>query len=156
MAAISEQVRKLAVDLRTGFPRSAAEPLADYAIAARALDKCRAELADQAGDYHYNCPLSHLFLDYAEIDADKFKDFVATGATDEQVADWIKQNAKQRDRAEILRWSNKMREMRVSELDDRLQAMMEDYVRDNLPPQSWAHIYRWFDIYDIEEQRIRF
>jgi len=150
-----EKVKALAVDLRTGYPRSAHEPLADYAIAARALDKCRADLVGLAGDYHYDCPLTKIFLDYAGFTAAQFRDFVATGATDEEVAAWIRANATPRERAEILRWTNSWREKKLSDLDDRLVLFMEDYVAENCPPGSWSHIKRWFDIYDIEEKRIR-
>lgn len=156
MSVTLDKVIKLAVDLRTGYPRSATEPLADYAIAARALDKCRAELAGWQGTYHYDCPLTNLFMSYAGITAAAFKDFVATGATDDEVAAWITANATQRKRPEILRWSNSWREKKVSELDDRLIAYMTDYVSDYCPAGSWAHIKTWFDIYDIEEKRIRF
>lgn len=149
-----DKLKTLAKDLRQEYPRSPTEPLADYAIAARTLDKCRAELVGWQGEYHYACPLSMIFLDYAGIGAEDFKAFVATGAQDDEVADWVRTHAKPRDRATILRWSNSWRERRISQLDDSLQAFMEDYVRDNLPPQSWALIHRWFDVYDLEEQRL--
>lgn len=155
MTATLDKVQKLAIDLRTGYPRSAREPIAGYAIAARALDKCRADIMGWLGEYHYDCPLSHIFLDYAEIDVNVFKEFVATGATDDEVATWIEANAKKRDRMEILRWSNSWREKRLSDLDDRLMGFMEDYVKENLPTGSWPFINRWFDIYDIEEKRIK-
>lgn len=156
MTTTIDKVQALAIDLRTGYPRSAREPLADYAIAARALDKCRAEIVGWQGEYHYDCPLSNIFLKYAGITAADFKAFVATGATDDQVAEYIREHATKRERVAILRWSNEWREKKLSDLDDRLVAYMEDYVKDNLPPGSWPHINRWFDIYDIEEKRIVF
>lgn len=155
MTATLEKVEKLARDLRKDFPRSPAESLADYAIAARALDKCRAEIMGWQGDYHYDCPMTHLFLDFAGIKADDFKTFVATGATDDEVAEWIREHAIQRKRIEVLRWSNHWREKRISDLNERLQCLMEDYVKRNLPAESWSLIHRWFDVYDVEEQRIR-
>jgi hypothetical protein len=154
MSATSEKVGKLAIDLRTGFPRSGREPLADYAIAARALDKCRATIAGVNGDYHYDCPLTAIFLEYTGITAGDFQDFVATGASDEEVAKWIGEHAKKRERVEILKWSNSWREKKLSELDARLMEYMEDYVKESLPKGSWSHINCWFDVYDIEEKRI--
>jgi Domain of unknown function (DUF5069) len=53
-------------------------------MAARTLDKCRADLADRAGSYHYNCPLDRALFNFTGIDAEEFKDFVATGAGDEE------------------------------------------------------------------------
>src|SRR5271165_2631561 len=80
---VNERIQALAPDLTRVAPRSARAPLGPYrAIAARALDKCRAELAGRAGSYHYNCPLDCAFFDFTGIDAAEFKQFVATGASD--------------------------------------------------------------------------
>jgi hypothetical protein len=149
-----DKVRAQAIDLNTGYPRSAKVALADYAIAARAVDKCRAEIAGIQGEYHYDCPLTKLFLDFAGLTAADLKAFVATGATDDEIAAWITAHATQRERAEILRWSNEWREKKLSQLDDRLIAYMEDYMRDNCPPGAVHHVKVWFDIYDIEEKRL--
>jgi Domain of unknown function (DUF5069) len=54
--------------------------LGAYLMAARTLDKCRADLADRAGSYHYSCPLDRVFFNFTGINAEEFKDFVATGA----------------------------------------------------------------------------
>src|SRR5690349_13881119 len=60
----------LARDLRRQAPRRASAPLGPIpAVAARAVDKCRAELVGQAGAYHYNCPLDRGFFEFAGIDA---------------------------------------------------------------------------------------
>jgi hypothetical protein len=79
-------------DLRNGkqYPRSPRELLAGYVIAARAVDKCRAHLLGWHGEYHSNCPVDQLWLKFAEIEYDEFRAFVATGATDEHVATWIR------------------------------------------------------------------
>ena len=80
-----EKVRLLARDLRGGkqYPRSPRETLGGYVLAARAVDKCRAVLAGVEGDYHSNCPLDQIWLNFAEIKYDDFRAFVATGATDD-------------------------------------------------------------------------
>ena len=59
-----ETVELLARDLRDGkeFPRSPRETLAGYVLAARALDKCRADLVGWEGEYHSNCPLHQTWL----------------------------------------------------------------------------------------------
>lgn len=149
-----DKVRAQAIDLNTGYPRSAKETLADYAIAARAVDKCRAELAGINGEYHYACPLTKIWTDWAEIDIDALRTFVATGATDGEIATWVRAHAKPRERAEILRWSNQWREKKLSELDDRLLQYMEDYIQENCPPGAVSQIKTWFDVYDVEEKRI--
>ncbi len=89
-----DKVKHLAKDLRKEEPRSAYEELAGYAMAARCLDKCRATLVGWQGDYTYACPLDRQFLDEAGLDPNEFKNFVATGASDREVAEWIEEHAR--------------------------------------------------------------
>src|SRR6516165_11729735 len=60
---VNKRIQALAPDLTLVAPRSARTALGPYrAIAARAVDKCRAELAGRAGSYNYNCSLDRAFL----------------------------------------------------------------------------------------------
>ncbi|HTG43861.1 MAG TPA: DUF5069 domain-containing protein [Verrucomicrobiae bacterium] len=88
-----EAVKKLAKDLRREEPRSPQEELAGFTLAARCVDKCRATLAGTQGDYAYGCPMDRRFLDSAGLGVEEFKQFVATGASDEEVARWIGEHA---------------------------------------------------------------
>ena len=98
-----EKLKLLSRDLRDGkeYPRSPREMLGGYVLAARAVDKCRAVLLGQEGEYHSNCPLDQRWLKFAQIDYDAFKAFVAAGATDQEMAGWIGENTK-RSRAEVI------------------------------------------------------
>ncbi|TLY30733.1 MAG: DUF5069 domain-containing protein [Nitrospirae bacterium] len=149
-----EMVKRLARDLRDGkaFPRSPRETLAGYVLAARAVDKCRAVLVGWQGEYHSNCPLDQRWLKFAEIEYNTFKSFVATGATDDEVATWIGEHAKKRPRADIVIWNNQLRDQRLSDLPPQLQEYMEDYIASNIP--RGRVVYRYFDIYDLEEKRL--
>ncbi len=148
----SEKVKLLALDLTNSFPRSPRETLGGYVIAGRMLDKCRAVVAGTNGDYHFDCPLDQTFLGFAEIDPAAFKAFVATGATDDEVATWIGEHAKERERIEVIKWNNRMRELKISELPDAAQEFLEGYIPQFVPKNR--PVYRWFDVYDLEEQRI--
>ncbi|HYG36307.1 MAG TPA: DUF5069 domain-containing protein [Clostridia bacterium] len=88
-----EKVKQWAKDLRKEEPRSPGEELAGFPLAARCLDKCRASLLGWQGDYMYGCPMDRQFLDNAGLDAKELREYVATGASDEDVARWIKQHA---------------------------------------------------------------
>jgi len=50
------------------------------------------------GEYHFDCLLDNFFPGFAEITGDDFKDFVATDATDSEMAEWITQKAVTRRR----------------------------------------------------------
>jgi hypothetical protein len=146
------QLRLLARDLTRDFPRSPREMIAGYVIAARAVDKCRSDLAGCAGEYHSGCPLDAIWLDFIGIPYEDFRAFVATGATDAEIGEWIEKSAIRRERIEIIRWNNRMRDSRLSDMSDGIQEYMEDYVRNFVPRNRPVHAF--FDIYDIEEQRI--
>ena len=88
-----EAVKRLAKDLRKEEPRSPQEQLAGFQLAARCIDKCRATLVGWQGDYMYGCPMDQRFLTEAGIGAEELKYFVATGATDDQIAHWIEEHA---------------------------------------------------------------
>ncbi|MBI5136546.1 MAG: DUF5069 domain-containing protein [Nitrospirae bacterium] len=150
---MDKKLARLAPDLTKGYPRSPRDTLGGFVIAARSVDKCRAELAGTQGEYTYQpCGLTSMFLDFAGISAGALRDFVATGADDQAVAAWIGEHAKVRDRLEIIRWNNRMRELRLSDLPDDIQAMMEDYIPQNLPKHR--PVYVFFDVYDLEEGRL--
>jgi hypothetical protein len=106
----NQRLPELALDLTRVAPRSPRAPLGAYGIlAARALDKCRAELVGKAGEYHFNCPMDQIFFRFTQIDPEKLKEFVATGANDDEVARWIEQNSKVQDAGRIATWTRLFR-----------------------------------------------
>jgi len=148
------KVKSLSCDLRNGkeFPRSPRALLAGYVLAARIVDKCRAVLSGWQGEYESNCPVDQIWLKFTGIDYGSFRAFVATGANDEEISSWIIAHAKKRTRADIVTWNNKQRETRLSDLSPQLQEFLEDYIQQFLPHDSI--VYRWFDVYDLEEGRM--
>lgn len=140
------------LDLSHAFPRSPRATLGGYVIAGRTLDKCRAVIAGTAGEYHFDCPLDQLFLTFAGITAEDFKAFVATGADDVAVAEWIQANATTHTQEALVQWNNDLRFKRISEMPIELQVYLEGYITEFIPADKI--VYVWFDVYDIEEQRI--
>ena len=153
MSTIHENVKKLAPDLTKGFPGSPHAMLAGYVLAKRCVDKGRAELAGTIGEYHFDCPLDNMFLGFAGIKGSDLRDFLATGADDKAVAEWIGEHATKRPRVEVIKWSNELRYKRISELPDGLQEFLEDYIPQVVPHETIRHIRYFFDVYDIEEKR---
>ncbi|GJL48996.1 DUF5069 domain-containing protein [Candidatus Nitrospira salsa] len=145
-------VKDIAKDLSQEFPRSPRELLGGYVIAARTLDKCRAVLNHSQGEYKFNCPLDQRFFEFTGINAEEFKIFVESGASDDEVISWISQHATSRPRIEIIKWNNQLRGMRIGELPDDAQEFLEDYIPQHVP--SNRPVYCWFDVYDLEEQRL--
>ena len=147
------KVASLAKDLTKDFPRSPRKLLAGHVLGFRMLDKCRATLAGTTGEYHFDCPLDHMILGFTGIKADDFKAFVATGATDEEVAAWVAEHTAPHTKLEVAKWNNGLRYLRLSEAEDRIQEYMEDYVQQNISEERQHQIKYFFDIYDLEEKR---
>jgi hypothetical protein len=147
----NDKLKLLAKDLTKEFPRSPRETLAGYVLAARCIDKCRAVVNGTAGEYHFDCPLDRMWLSFANLNADQLKDFVATGATDGEIAQWITEHAQKRPRIEIVLWNNQKRDARLSEMPPQIQEYMEDYVPKFVPRNR--PVYRLFDVFDLEEKR---
>ncbi len=149
--SINDKLAAHALDLTTEFPRSPRDTVGGFVVAARALDKCRAVVAGTNGEYHFDCPLDRTFFDFAGIDSDAFRDFVATGADDAEVGEWIKAHTTVKDAADVVAWNNKMRYMRPCDMPPELQLFLEGYIPEFA---SGRPVYVWFDVYDIEEKRL--
>ena len=149
---MNEMLKELAPDLTKEFPRSPRVVLGGYVVAARTLDKCRAVLAGTAGEYHFDCPLDRTFLDFAGISGEDFREFVATGANDAEVAKWIGENSQVRSDEERVAWNNRMRSTRPCDMPIELQMFLEGYIPEFVGTKR--PVYVWFDVYDIEEGRL--
>jgi len=54
-------------DLTKEAPRSPKTRVGDYVILGRTLDKCRALLAGNIGEYHFDCPLDNMLFGWKGI-----------------------------------------------------------------------------------------
>ena len=55
---------------------------------------------------------------------------------------------------EIIKWNNDWRYKRLSEMPDRIQEFMEDYIPEFVPAHLRHQVDYFFDIYDAEEKRM--
>jgi hypothetical protein len=149
-----EDLADLALDLTQDYPRSPRALFAGYVISGRVLDKCRAMLNGTEGEYLYDYGIDRVFFEFAGINSDQFKDFVATGATDEEVAEWIKSKAKIHSPGEIAAWNFTLKCRRISELPPERQAWVQDYLLANVRPEVQERVIFNFDLLDAEEGRL--
>ena len=134
-----DKVKTLAKDLRKDYPRSPREKLGGYVIAARCVDKCRAFLLGINGEYNYwPCSLASQWFSFTGITPDQFKEVVATGASDEELAEWIVNHSQVKNLDDVLRWNNRLRDMRLSEMSLEAQQTSK-----NIFPRSCRNIARY-------------
>lgn len=95
-----------AKDLAVEAPRSPYETINGFAILARTIDKCRATVADTAGEYHFDCPVDKMLFGFKNISGEEFKAFVETGASDEEIGKWVMEHGDVKTADEISKWSS--------------------------------------------------
>ena len=119
MTDVHENAIKLAKDLSKEPPRSPRIRIGGFCILARAIDKCRAYLANTLGEYSHGCPVDMILLDAKRVELADFREFVATGADDEAIGAWFRTQGRDMDDAEIEEWN---RGLEQRGLFERLEA----------------------------------
>src|SRR5438477_10481365 len=76
-------------DLTKEAPRSPRIRVGDYAILGRTIDKCRALVAGNIGEYHFDCPLDNVLFGFKSVKGDDFKAQIEQGASDQEIVEWL-------------------------------------------------------------------
>ncbi|HSF66653.1 MAG TPA: DUF5069 domain-containing protein [Nitrospiraceae bacterium] len=137
------------MDLRSSFPRSMRFKVEGYVHLARMIDKCRAVLAGTEGEYIYPCPMDERLMEFAGITADQFTAAVKSIPSDDAVAKWFAQTAKEHPPAELEAW-NRMMLNRGPSTPKKQEYFNK--LRDAVDP-SRTDLTSWADLQDLEEGR---
>jgi Domain of unknown function (DUF5069) len=95
-------------DLTKEPPRSPRIRVAGYAILGRTIDKARALVAGDIGEYHFDCPLDNTLFGFKGVIGNDFKTQIESGASDQQMAEWLDANGEKKTADEIKRWSEEV------------------------------------------------
>lgn len=138
-----------APDLTKRPPRSPRTRLGGYALLPRMLDKGRAEIAGQNGEYHYNCPLDQHFVNFTGIDPAALLEQLKAGKGDGEILTWINQNAQsKRTPWEIEQWSEYM-QRRGPDSDAETRGYFGEML-DKLS-ETREDIKTWGDLLDLDD-----
>lgn len=100
-----------APDLTRHPPRSPRERVGGYAILGRTIDKARAKLFGNIGEYQYDSPLDNLTFNFAGVTGSDFLVEVEKKKNDHELAEWISTHGTTRTESEVEKWSDKMEEV---------------------------------------------
>lgn len=142
----------LAPNLAKQAPRSPRERLAGFAIARRAVDKCRASLAGTLGQYNFDCPLDNSLFRFKGITAEQFKAAVQASKNDEDVGVWLQANGTPKTEVEIKAWSDEMESDSLMKNPDKRDYFIESCHRLGLNPQMNS-TFDWLEADDRESFR---
>ena len=125
-----------AKDLSKEPPRSLLVRIGGYPILVRTIDKGRALLNGTIGQYEYNCGLDQMLFGFKGLDHEEVKSFLATGASDEQVLDWVNSHGTPKTRAEIEEFSNSVARFRPYDYPDLRELFRKVYRSLDLDPKT--------------------
>src|SRR2546423_9046396 len=95
-------------DLTKEAPRSPRLRVGGYAILGRTLDKCRALVAGNIGEYHFDCPLDNMLFGFKGVQGADFKAQIENGASDSEMVEWLDQSGEKKTPEEIKRWGEEV------------------------------------------------
>ncbi|MBA2270422.1 MAG: DUF5069 domain-containing protein [Chthoniobacterales bacterium] len=136
-------------DLTKEAPRSPKTRLGDYVILARTLDKCRALLWGNIGEYHFDCPLDNMLFGPMGIKPDEFKAEVERGASDEEMVRWMNSHRTMKSDEEVKAWSDQMMAANPYENPEKRDWFVEKVSVYNLDPKTTT-LFDWLDVDDKE------
>jgi hypothetical protein len=138
----------VAPDLTQRPPRSPRVRLGGFVILPRMLDKGRAMIAGQNGEYHYACPVDQRFLTSVGVDPDALKEQLAVGKGDAEILQWIHENASHdRGQWEIAQWSDYLENLPPGDIGSR-EFFNQLHGAANAERED---IGTWFDLLDLDD-----
>ena len=120
--------------------------LGGYVILPRMLDKGRAQLAEKAGEYHFNCPQDQRFLAFTGLSADDILTLLEEGKSDSEVLAWIREHTKRSD-WEIITWSEY--QMRRGPTDNESREFFNEIIQKIAPDRD--DIGTWFELLELDD-----
>ena len=142
----------IARDLSKQAPHSPRERIAGFAIASRAVDKCRASLAGTLGEYHYDCPLDNQLFSFKGINGEQFQAAVQASKNYEAVGAWLQANGTAKTPVEIKTWSDEMEAGSLMKNPEKRAYFIEDCSRLGLNPEMNT-TFDWIEADDRESFR---
>jgi hypothetical protein len=138
-------------DLRMEAPRSAHIRVGGYAILGRTIDKCRALVAGNVGEYHFDCPLDNMLFGFKGVKGNDFKARIEQGAGDEEIVEWLNQSGEKKIPTDIKRWSDRMEASSLYDDLEKHDYFVQQTRKLGLDPGKTT-TFEWLDIDDRVSQ----
>lgn len=124
----------IAKDLTKEAPRSPRLRIGGYAILGRTLDKGRALIAGNIGEYHFDCPLDNMLFGFKEVKGGDVKKLLESNASDQDVVAWLDGHGAKKSAAEIEAWGDEVQAYKPYE-DPEKKEWFADVCKDvNIDP----------------------
>lgn len=131
-------------DLTKEPPRSPKIRVGGYAILGRTLDKCRALLAGNIGEYHFDCPLDNQLFGWKRVVGDDFKAEVAKGASDEEMVKWLDTHGRPKTEEEKAAWAEEVNKGTLYNDPEKREFFIEETKKLGLDPATTT-LFDWLE-----------
>ena len=134
-------------DLAKEAPRSPRIRVGGYAILGRTTDKCRALVAGNIGEYHFDCPLDNMLFGFKGVKGEDFKAQIERGASDQEILEWLNQSGENKTPSEIRRWSEKVEASSLYDDLEKHDFFVEATKKLGLDPTETT-TFEWLEVDD--------
>ena len=128
-------------------PRSPRIRVGGYAILGRTIDKCRALVAGDIGEYHFDCPLDNTLFGFKGVKGDDFKAQIENGASDQEMVEWLNSNGDKKRPDEIKRWCEKVEVDSLYNDPEKRDFFSEETKKLGLDPAKTT-TFEWLELDD--------
>lgn len=135
------------MNLTEEAPRSPHTRVGGYVILGRTIDKCRALLWGNIGEYDFDCPLDNMLFDFKGIKGDDFKTQIEGGADDAAMAKWVDENGTKKTEDEKRTWSDEMDKMNPYDNPEKREWYEGNLKELGLDPKT-TPLFDWLDADD--------
>jgi Domain of unknown function (DUF5069) len=134
-------------DLTKEAPRSPRLRVGGYAILGRTIDKCRALVAGNIGEYHFDCPLDNMLFDFKNVKGDDFKAQIEQGANDREIVEWLNEAGEDKTPNEINHWADEAEASSLYNHPEKREFFSEEVKKLGLNPAKTT-TFRWLEVDD--------
>ena len=128
-------------------PRSPHIRVGGYAILGRTIDKCRALVAGNIGEYHFDCPLDRHLFEFKGVRGEDFRAQIEQGASDEEIVEWLNESGEEKTPAQVRRWGEKMEASSLYDDLEKRDFFVEAARKLGLKPEKTT-TFEWLDVDD--------
>jgi hypothetical protein len=135
------------MDLTKVAPRSPRARVGGYVILGRTIDKCRALLWGNIGEFHFDCPLDNILFGFKGVQGPDFKEQIERGASDEEMARWLDQNGTPKSPEEVKAWSEQAEASNPYDNPEKREWFVEQVKPFGLDPAKTT-LFTWLEADD--------
>jgi uncharacterized protein DUF5069 len=134
-------------DLSKEAPRSPRIRVGGYAILGRTIDKCRALVAGNIGEYQFDCPLDNMLFGFKGVKGDDFKAQIEQGAGDQEMIEWLNQIGEKKTLEDIRRWAEEAEASSLYHHPEKREFFSKEARKLGLDPAETT-TFEWLELDD--------